>query len=396
MRTTKLAMVLLLCACAGVRFQPQVTAAPTTSPPPAAGLKKPAVLFSRDSFWNQPLARDLTLDPRSEAMRRALLLEMEHGHGFARAVEEWTIPVYLADAATPRYDVPLLAPWVADLRLALRQVPVPPHARPDPARDDGGGIGDAHLCIIDTNSGVAYDLWQARRKNGRWVASWGNRIRLDGSGIYPCGMSARASGTPLLAGLIWPEELRRGKIDRKLAFRFPYNHARGPVPPLTASDGTMTEEEMRRIYRQKTGRREDVFPIPQGAVVQLDPAVNLATVQVSDPETGARRLLKRHEQVIARAMQEYGMVDVDNGGAIALYAVHPQSYGRNPYQDLLPDGSHVMLPRELIARTRVLCLGPLRNNPATAAACWEHFTCFGQPCRTPTDKSPRPQIPQPR
>ncbi len=45
-------------------------------------LVKPAQLFASDSFWNQKIATNSAIDPRSSAMVRGLQYEAEFGNGF--------------------------------------------------------------------------------------------------------------------------------------------------------------------------------------------------------------------------------------------------------------------------------------------------------------------------
>jgi hypothetical protein len=103
------------------------------------------------------------------------------------------------------------------------------------------------------------------------------------------------------------------------------------VLPATASDGKTTL----------------AAALPQGARVQLDPALDLGTLRLS-----------ASERTIAEALQRYGMYLGDTGGALALYAVSPQSFDTNPYTGLLPDESYVLLNKIPVGRFRVLKTGP--------------------------------------
>lgn len=204
-------------------------------------------------------------------------------------------------------------------------VPIPDHAAPDPA-------ADGHMVIIDPGTGCEYDFWQAKKKrNGRWRASWGNSLRIDGDGIFPKGLSARGSGFALPAGMIFPEELVAGHIDHALQFSYNYPKRGGPVVPATESDGT--------------SRRNDA--IPEGARLRLDPGLDLDGLG-----------LATYERVIAEALQKYGMFLADHGGGVELQAVHPMSYSGNPYGGVLPDRKYVYLRRIPLDRLQVLKLPP--------------------------------------
>lgn len=280
-------------------------------------------VYSAASPFNRPIPRNVRADRRSALMIRGLA-DVGRKRGFVLSLREWTIPVYVARHDDPRFVVPLTAEWSRGR--SVRGAAIPPDAKPDP-RDD------AHLAVLDPETGCEWDFWQARRKDGRWVASWGNRISPTGRGIYRDGLSARASGFGLLAGLVFPEELRRGRIEHALVFSFPHVAAGGPVAPATASDGT--------------SRRRDA--IPEGARLQLDPRLDLDTLRLS-----------RAERTIARALQVYGMYLGDRGGAVGLYAAHPQAYERDPYARLT---KQPYLPLRIpLERMRVLELPPQRTD----------------------------------
>lgn len=292
---------------------------------PPDELRRP-VLYSAESPFNRRIPVDAEVDPQSALLVRSLT-QARNEQSFCLAVKEWTTPVYFADATTPRRDVLLTADWAPARR--MKGVPIPPWAEPDP-EDDGA------MVIVDLVTRCEYDFWQAKNHGDRWTASWGNSLRLDGTGVFPKGLSARGSGFALLAGVIWPEELRAGRIDHALVFTYAYCKAGGPVPPATESDGEV--------------RRADA--IPEGARVQLDPALDLD-----------RLALEPYERIIARCLQEYGMILGDSGGGIEIEAIHPKSARGNPYLGLLPDGVTVDLPHIPVDRMRVLKLPPQIPEP---------------------------------
>jgi hypothetical protein len=285
-------------------------------------------LFAPTSPFNRPLPRNAPLHPRSDEYV-AGLAEAADRAGFVIAVRRWTVPAYRASARTRRYRVALTASWAP--RRALEHVPIPTAARPDPG-------SDGHLAILDSSNGCEYDLWKAQRQGETWAAGWGNATSSTGSGVYPGGLSARGSGFALLAGVIWPNELARGRIDHALIFSYPYPSSAGFVSPATESD--------------VQSDRPDA--LPEGARLQLDPRFDI-------------RSLSRHERTIARALQRYGMYLADSSGNnVSLYAVNPQSYRRNPYQGVLPSGRYVDVRNIAINRFRVIQFGPIRRSSKPA------------------------------
>ena len=296
----------------------------------------PAVVnYRSDSPFHQKIMDNPEIDPNSAAMV-ARLAKYATG-GLVVATDEWAIPIFYANGSTQRYDVRLTASWlpfVNDRQIEyLKNVPIPDSAQPDP-------MGDGHMTIIDLRQGYEYDFWQMRKVNDSWQASWGNRIDLDSTGIYPNGMSSLGSGVAGAGGLIWAQELQSGIIRRKLLFTVPPQvcAAGGPVLPATESDGTSTEANT----------------IPEGAILQLDPSID-----VNDTSHGFTKL----EKIIAKAMQDYGVIIGDVGSSeFGVRAVSPLSYPNNPYIELTrsEDTWHgfIFLRNISISDLRVLKLPP--------------------------------------
>ena len=86
--------------------------------------------------------------------------------------------------------------------------------------------------------------------------------------------------------------------------------------------------------------------IPEGAHIQLDPSLDLATLGLNAWQT-----------VIARALQTYGMFVGDTGGTVGLSAVNA---GSLPTGVSYPWGSaaYAYLPTSLLSHMRVLTLSP--------------------------------------
>jgi hypothetical protein len=111
----------------------------------------------------------------------------------------------------------------------------------------------------------------------------------DGESIHFHG-PGRAAGVPIIAGLIMYDEVAAGEIAHKIACATHFNAYQEFTFPATWTDGH--------------------FPggIPEGAVIQLDPSLDLSQFD-----------LLPGEQVVTRALQKYGMVVVDNAGGSPLY-----------------------------------------------------------------------------
>lgn len=272
-----------------------------------------ALFGGAGSPWGQLLAAGAAVDPNSSGYVSAM-----SGEKFLMSFKQWTVPVYYADASTPRQDVSLTENWGASV---LRNVPVPSNAKPDPS-------DDAHLSIVDRSTGCVYDFWGAKGGGGGLSASWGNAIPSTSNGIYPGGMGSRGSGFSAAAGIVTADELRRGVINHALVFAYPNTKSGGPVFPATKSDG----------------RSGGGAALPEGARVRLDPSLNLASLGLTP-----------YELTIATAMQKYGMILGDTSGGFTVYAQNPQS-APGAFTGLLPDDTWVDLTKIPTSKLQVMTL----------------------------------------
>lgn len=286
----------------------------------------PVKIYSSACPFNQKISKNPLIDPNSDKMIQSLI-DSRKDKGFLIALKKWTTPVYFADRKTKIYDVRLTADWAPATHILL--VPIPSYALADPEED-------GHMTIIDKSNGWEYDFWQAKKVGDEWTATWGNGLSANGDGLYKGGLSARGSGFALLAGVIWPHELRQGRIRHALLFSYDYVKAGGPTPPATESDGTSTHSGA----------------IPYGARIQLHPRLDLRKFK-----------LTRYELIVARCLQEYGMILGDSGGGVQLYAVNPISSRENSYKGYLPDKDFIYLPNIPFQYFRVLKLSPQVKDP---------------------------------
>lgn len=291
----------------------------------------PRLAFPATGFFTEPLPGAPALHP--ESAERVARLAAFAG-GVELATDEDAVPVYVAPDGVPRGEVLVGAVWrpeVAGEKVDyLLDVPLMPWAAPDP-RPDG------RLCIADPARGTLAEFLRFDEQLGIFLCRWANRLPLDGDGIYAHGYSPSGSGFSMLAGVVWPEDLAAGRIAHKLAAYLPYQVVQDgpPVPPATEGGGLVAHPAN----------------LPVGAVLQLDPALD-----VDAPLLGLSPL----EKVVARALQEYGMVVAGVGDdAIRLRAVSSLSYPENPYAPLVTEREtywrgFLQFPNIPLERLRVL------------------------------------------
>jgi serine/threonine-protein kinase len=175
--------------------------------------------------------------------------------------------------------------------------------------------GDCHLIVAHEPSGTLYEMWRADLEGeafyGGCLAVW-DMERVygpDGRGL-DC-TSADAAGLPIAPLLFSADEVAGGEIDHAIRFILPNDRIRGGVYAAPATHST-----------EAADGGEDAPPF--GAHLRL--RADYATDELS---AGA--------QVVARAMQRYGIILAD-GGTIALTA-QSDRFTASKWDGLLdPDG----------------------------------------------------------
>ena len=269
------------------------------------GLDRPASArhlwrpFSDESPWNTRIPEGAEIDPESDeliadfAQRGPLYINMH----------EWSIPVYEVDAAeTPLHDVGDLRPGIFGRGFEPpREVPIP-----DGATASLPVGGDEHLAIVDRQKGREWGMWHARQVDGRWMTGLGALTDLNGTGVAPPwdkaqpeyeAHRARASGFPLIAGLVRVEEIQAGYIPHALVFAYDSVRTEHYVPPASTAQAS------------SPATRNNREGMPMGARIRLDPAFDVQ----SSPLSPAGK-------TIARALQEFGAYLGDFAGGNVIYA----------------------------------------------------------------------------
>ena len=238
---------------------------------PAAG--RP---FAASSPFNLPIKAHPALDPNSAAMvARASRAGMVHANLF-----EYAIPIYQAGSRTPRHAVACTGPasW-GSCPLEAGPLPIPPGA----AANKGS---DGAMAVVDPGTNTVSEYWQAvRSDSGAWSATWGAINTLSGSGW---GGSSTGAGASRIGGVVRVAEVQAGVIDHALVMQ--------------------SDNVCRQVYRAPALKTDgdSVRPdcIPEGARLQLDPGIDVASIRGITPG----------EKAVAKALQLYGAYVIDRGG----------------------------------------------------------------------------------
>ncbi|MGY4711962.1 hypothetical protein ACXDF8_20750 [Mycolicibacterium sp. CBM1] len=229
--------------------------------------------FAVDSPWRRVIPPDVQTDPNSAAM----IASVQPTRALAANLVEFAVPIYQADAGTPRHTVACTGDAWGVCPLTGWSVPIPAAAVPNSGSDGA-------MVTVDVTTSTIFEFWQATKGGQGWSASWGAVNDLRGSGW---GGAATGSGASRLGGVIRLGEIRARQISHALALQT-NNACTIFRSPALKTDGTSTRSDC----------------VPEGAHLQLDPALDLSKLG-----------LTAGELTVATAMQRYGGYVVDAGGA---------------------------------------------------------------------------------
>ena len=255
----------------------------------------PAPYFPPGAIWTQDISH-APLDPQSSTI--IAWLADAGGWGTGKMRVDFGLRVLKANASTPRVPFRKGPEFGAADSDVISTIPLPA----------GGGIegqtgyqclsedNDCHLIVVDRSQGKLYEVYRANYADG---AVSGNGLAVwDLNRVYPpsgrgdqCS-STDAAGFPIAPLLFNADELAIGRIDHAIRFILPNPRIRAhvfvhPATHAGAPRGPISAPPMGAHFRLKAS-----FDMSQ-----LTPAA----------------------QVVARAMQKYGMF-LSDGGNIALTA----------------------------------------------------------------------------
>lgn len=182
-------------------------------------------------------------------------------------------------------------------------VPLPDGVWADPSED-------GHMILVDPKKKISWEFSCARQTKSRdWEASCIDMWDLNGPGYrepflgtYWWKSGVRGSGVPYIAGLIRPDEVETGEINHALAVGTPVNR-------LKVSEDVEWKMELCSPVASRTdGWRIGPQYIPEGVRIQLDPNLDIDSLNLSE-----------EAKIIARTLQKYGAFVVDNGRGFSLY-----------------------------------------------------------------------------
>ena len=307
----------------------------------------PIPLFAANSAWRQSAAAAAVLSGSDQQIR--VTYRVLRGHtadlqppGTAPFdwpylvinYDDYSIPIYRAGGAQQSvticedYTSGVLAWPHPKFNIDQLGGPVVVPAPVGEVRPSGpqGTDADGHLVIYDMNTATAYDYFGATTQRNAQCQSWGagyvgprileagvvDFFDVHGPGVNAdTWYSARAHGTPLLAGMILPEDIASGVIAHALAFAIPgpRNLASDPYEPLTSD------------YFYPASTTEGDFYNTNASALAAGQRIRLKTTIVDDEGNAVNEaLLAPVAQMVLAALRTYGAYLVDNSGGFTFYA----------------------------------------------------------------------------
>lgn len=253
-------------------------------------------LFSPNSVWNKPLARNAAIDP-SSGRRVAELRRQVRQHDAWINTNKWSTRLYVVGKNHPRSRVSITQGCCDDLKAASRSVPVPANAR-------AAAGSDGHITIYQPSTNTLWEYFRFGGSPGGWNANYGGVIRnvSNSRGVVP-NHGASASSLPIIGGTITIAEARRKVIPHALAMAVPEQFP-GHVAPAKRTDRNPNVP----------GGVPASSQIPMGARFRLPASLNID----AQPWPALTKAM-------ARAAQRYGIIVRDKAGAVTFYGEAPKS-----------------------------------------------------------------------
>jgi hypothetical protein len=157
---------------------------------------------------------------------------------------------------------------------------------PIPAQPKMEAGSDRHILIVDKDNCRLYEIYDARKVNGKWFGGSGAIWSLASNQLRPDGWtSADAAGLPILPGLVRFDEVAKGVINHAIRFTAPRTRTFHIYPA-----------------RHHAGESNSTSLPPMGLRVRLKASVNISG-------------FSPRNRVILTALKKYGMLLADNGSS---------------------------------------------------------------------------------
>jgi hypothetical protein len=259
--------------------------------------------FPADSLWNTNIA-SAAVDPNSAAM-------ISYIGGSAAVHPDFGSGEYQGSMIGIPYVVvnSTQAPVVINFTAYGDESDPGPMPIPASAQIEGDpnpGNGDRHVLVVDNSSCWLYELYSSYpQSDGSWNAASAAVWDLQADGQRPLTWtSADAAGLSIFAGLARYDEVAAGEI--KHALRFTLQNSRAAfVPPASHWASTTSNANA----------------APMGMRMRLKPSFDISGYSTAN-------------QVILKALQQYGMIMADNGSNMYISGAPDDRWDNNDLHNL--------------------------------------------------------------
>jgi hypothetical protein len=243
------------------------------------------VPFPASNLWNTNIA-SAAVDANSAAIITALTGSNLHPD-FSNVVDgNYGIPYVVVDSSTTPGVPVTMTTYQSESDITLYPIPITAPIEGFPSACTT--TGDNHLIVIDKTQCWIYETWQTQQCNGAWSAANGAIWDLTSTEHRPYGWtSADAAGLPIFPGLVRYDEVAAGAI----------NHAIRVTVAQTKSDGNGGLFVAPATHA--AGNSSTTHNI-MGMRLRLKASFDITGFSAAN-------------QVILKAMQNYGLIVADNG-----------------------------------------------------------------------------------
>ncbi len=242
--------------------------------------------FTSSSAWNTSVA-SAAVDPNSSTIIGALTGNHLHPDFSTPADGNYGIPYVVVDSnTTPGVPVTMNGyPDQSDITL----YPIPSNAAIEGAPAACTTSSDQHMVVVDKTKCWVYETYATQACNGSWSASNGAIWDMTTNGHRPYGWtSTDAAGLSIFGGLLRYDEVAAGAINHALRVTVANTKSdlNGGYFVAPASHAAGTSSSTNNII---------------GMRLRLKSSFNISGYSATN-------------QVILKAMQQYGLIVADNGG----------------------------------------------------------------------------------
>ncbi len=268
------------------RAQPPSSAAssaPVPSSTPPASLMPKSIFNSDVQSW--------AVDPSSSALVANLVSQYQGAYG--QIGVNTNRPVYEVPADQAMVPVTVQSGCRDFTQDTGKKAPIPANAEP-------GDSSDNILTVYQPSTHTAWEFWEAAVSHGSWSACWGGKLDMaTTNGVFPYPYGETASGISNLATEITEGDVASGAIDHAIAFQILGD----------TCDWSATSAKGGLYPADRTDCGQDISGAPaEGQWFRFAPGTQMPTG------------LTPFAQMVFKAVLTYGMVIVDQGGAVSIEA----------------------------------------------------------------------------